>query len=62
MSRSYKHTPYNGEAKDKFFKKYFNRKLRRKKLKHNLQHGLYKKYSSSWEICDYYTIQTKNFE
>ena len=48
--------------KDKYFKKYANRKLRRKKLTHDLQHKSYRKDFCSWEICDYYTIETKNFE
>ena len=62
MSRSYKHTPYTGLKKNKFFKKYANRKLRRRKLEHDLQHKSYKKDMCSWEICDYCEIQTKNFE
>ena len=62
MSRSYKHTPYCGLKKDKFFKNYANRRLRRRKLDHDLQHKSYKKDFGSWEICDYYEIETKNFE
>jgi len=62
MSRSYKHTPYCGLKKDKFYKKYANRKLRRKKLDHDYQHGAYKKDTCSWDICDWYEIVTKNFE
>ncbi len=62
MSRSYKHTPYCGLKKDKFFKNYANRKLRHRKLDHDLQHRSYKKDFCSWEICDYYEIETKNFE
>ena len=62
MSRSYKHTPYSGDKKDKFLKKYANRKLRRKKLTHDLQNKSYRKDFCSWEICDYYWITTKNFE
>ena len=62
MSRSYKHTPYCGLRKDKFFKKYANRKLRRRKLEHDLQYKSYRKDFCSWEICDYYEIQTRNFE
>ena len=62
MSRSYKHTPYCGDKKNKFFKTYFNRKLRRRKLYHNLQHKSYRKNSCSYDICDYYEIETKNFE
>lgn len=62
MSRSYKHTPYSGDTKDRFMKKYANRKLRRKKLEHNLQYNSYKKDLCSWDICDYATVETKNFE
>lgn len=56
MSRSYKHTPYCGDEKNKFFKRYANRKLRRNKLKHNLQYKSYRKNFPSWDICDYYSI------
>lgn len=62
MSRSYKHTPYAGLKKDKFFKKYANRRLRRRKLEHDLQHKSYQKDFCSWEICDYKEIGTRNFE
>ena len=62
MSRSYKHTPYAGDKKDKFLKKYANRKLRRKKLTHDLQYKSYRKDFCSWEICDFYWIETKSFE
>ena len=43
MSRSYKHTPYCGDKKDKTLKKYANRRLRRRKLEHDLQHNSYKR-------------------
>ena len=62
MSRSYKHTPYAGDKKSKFFKRYFNRKLRRNKLRNNYKYNSYKKDSCSWDICDYYWIETKNFD
>jgi len=62
MSRSYKHTPYSGMKKDKFFKRYANRKLRRKKLAHDLQHKSYRKDFCYYDICDYYWIETTNFE
>jgi len=62
MSRSYKHTPYCGEQKDRYMKRYANRKLRRKKLDHDLQYNSYKKDFCSWNICDYYNIETDNFE
>ena len=61
MSRSYKHTPYCGDTKDRKMKRYANKKLRRQKLTHNYQHNSYKKETCSWDICDYYEIQTKNF-
>ena len=62
MSRSYKHTPYVGDRKSKFFKRYFNKKLRRNKLKNNYKYNSYKKDSCSWDICDYYWIETTNFD
>lgn len=62
MSRSYKHTPYCGLTKDKFYKKYANKRLRRKKLAHDFQHKSYRKDFCSYDICDYYCIETKNFE
>lgn len=62
MSRSYKHTPYCGDKKNKFMKKYANKKLRKKKLTHDLQHKSYKKDLCSYDICDWYEIETKNFE
>ena len=61
MSRSYKHTPYAGDRKDRFSKRYANRRLRRKKLAHDLQHKSYKKDFCSYDICDYYEIGT-NFD
>lgn len=62
MSRSYKHTPYSGMKKNKFFKRYANCKLRRKKLTHDLQHKSYRKDFCYYDICDYYWIETTNFE
>lgn len=61
MSRSYKHTPYFGDTKDRFLKQYANRRLRRKKLSSEYQHSAYKKDFPSWDICDYYWIEY-NFE
>ena len=43
-------------------KNYANRRLRRKKLKHNYQYNAYKKDLCRYDICDYYTIETKNFD
>lgn len=57
MSRSYKHTPYCGDRKNKFMKRYANHVVRRSKLK-----GIYPDYSGykramdSWDICDYKTV------
>ena len=62
MSRSYKHTPYCGLKKSKFFKNYANRKLRRQKLSHDFQHMAYKKNFCSYDICDWYELETKNFD
>jgi len=62
MSRSYKHTPYSGMPKDKFYKRYANKKLRKKKLSHDLQHNSYRKNHCNWMICDYYWIEHRGFE
>ena len=66
MSRSYKHTPYCGMQKDKFYKKYFNRKVRRNKDYDEdaevLQYNQYKKKTDTWAICDYDEIGTTNFQ
>lgn len=66
MSRSYRHTPYHGMQKDKFYKKYFNRKLRRNKNynedSENLQYGQYKKKTDAWDIWDWAVIGTTNFD
>lgn len=62
MSRSYKHTPYFGDTKDRFFKRYANRCLRRKKLDINYKFNEYKKDGNSHNICDYYWIETDNFD
>lgn len=61
MSRSYKHTPYCGLQKDKFYKQQANKRLRRKKLTHDYKHSSYRRDYDSWEICDYYWIETTNF-
>lgn len=55
MSRSYKKTLRSGDCKDKFFKNYANRKLRRNKFE-DLQNGSYKKNFSSWQICDFNSL------
>lgn len=57
MSRSRKRTPYSGDKKNKFMKKYANRRLRRKTLSEMpLQHKSYKKDTCSYDICDYKTV------
>lgn len=57
MSRSYKHTPYSGDIKSKFDKRYANHVVRRNKLKDMLpQHAGYRKIYESWWICDYKTF------
>lgn len=62
MSRSYKHTPYCGDPKDKYFKRYANKRIRQKKLIHNFHHKSYRKDFCYYDICDYYWIETKNFD
>ena len=59
MSKSFKHTPYSGLKKSKFFKTYANRKLRRNKLE-KYNNRKYKRVFQSWNICDYYDIS--NFD
>lgn len=57
MSRSYKHTPRSGDAKDKYFKKYANRKVRRLPIdEHPSKGNDYKKVFCQYEICDYETV------
>lgn len=65
MSRSYKHTPYCGDRKTRWAKRYANKRVRNyfKKFKIEdecLSHSYYKKISQSWNICDYYSIFTLN--
>lgn len=62
MSRSKKHTPYSGMKKDRFYKRYANRKIRRKKLQHNFDHKDYRKDFCCYDICDFYWIETPNFD
>lgn len=61
MSRSYKHTPYCGMFKDKFFKHYANKQFRKKSFDENYQYNDYRKTFESYWICDYYHIE-KFFE
>ena len=59
MSRSYKHIPYSGEKKDKFFKNYANRKIRRLPIDElSLSKKSYRKYFCSYDICDYKEVGT----
>ncbi len=56
MSKSYKHTPYAGQQKNRYMKKLANRKVRRmlKNPDISLSYKSYKKAFESWDICDYY--------
>ena len=56
MSRSYKKTPYSGDRKDKGLKRYANKRLRKIDDIAILQGKRYRKYSETWDICDYYDI------
>lgn len=62
MSRSYKHTPYSGDRKNKFMKRYANHIVRRNKLKDLYSdYSGYKRAMDTWAICDYKTVG-KTFE
>lgn len=63
MSKSYKHTPYYGDRKNRGLKRIANRLVRRKLKKSNviLSRGAYRKMFDSWEICDFCYIE-HNFE
>lgn len=58
MSRSYKRTPWCGDAKGKTKKRDANSKVRMflKNFDNELQYAAYKKVYESWEICDYENI------
>ena len=54
MSRSYKHTPYCGDRKNKYMKRYANKRVRQR-LKNNdylPTAAEYKKMFESYDICD----------
>ena len=61
MSRSYKKTPYCGDKKGKAKKRIANHRVRQS-LKRDLelvvQKGQYKRLFETWDICDYYSIQS----
>lgn len=53
MSRSYKKTP-GWCDRNPWQKNYANRRLRRVSVDHEIPSGgSYRKYSCSWDICDY---------
>lgn len=60
MSRSYKKTPYAGQKKCKFSKKYSNKKIRKTEehCKKIADGGSFKKILEPWDICDYKAIET----
>ena len=60
MSRSYKHIGFcKCEKSCKIGKKFANRKVRN--YKGEIPNGkAYKKIYNSWDICDYYNIETWN--
>jgi hypothetical protein len=58
MSRSYKKTPRAGDTKNKFLKHYANKQLRKKDFDTDLSHNNYKKFSESWNICDFEVVGT----
>ena len=56
MSRSYKHTPYCGDRKNKYMKRYANKCIRQslKNSDYLPSAAKYKKMFESWDICDYF--------
>lgn len=57
MSRSRKHTPRSGDTKNRDMKRIANRRFRRQRdFDDTLQHNAYRKYSWSYDICDYETV------
>lgn len=62
MARSYKKHPYCGDRKSRFYKNYANRRLRRLPIEEEIPSGKnYKRYTCSWEICDYWNYQPGPF-
>jgi len=60
MSRSYKKTPYCGDNKGKDKKRMANKKVRMflKNLDHELKNNDYKKVFETYDICDFYFLET----
>ena len=61
MSRSYKHTPYNGDKKGKRKKRIASKYIRNYLKQHidiDMQNNEYKKYYCTWNICDFFWILT----
>ena len=56
MSDSYKHTPYVGLRKHKASKRKANREYKRKSsdIDDGMNPSDFKKFSESWNICDYH--------
>ncbi len=64
MSRSYKHSPYSGQANNRDMKRIANHKIRQKLKDPDfiLKGNDSRKVTCSWDICDYWHITTPNFE
>lgn len=60
MSRSYKKVPYVGDSKGKKKKRCANSKVRMflKNLNNKIPNSSYKKVFCSYDICDYYYIES----
>ena len=62
MSRSYKKSPVCTDGRvgtTKEMKNFANKKIRKKKVDEEIPRGgAYKKYSESWDIHDYVTMET----
>lgn len=58
MSRSYKHTPFAGDNKNKTVKRLANRRLRHLKIGEELPNKSYRKDTCSYDISDYEEVGT----
>lgn len=61
MSRSFKKTPYSGDAKGKDKKRLANDKVKsffKRNKDIQISHGDYRKIQNPWDICDFYSIET----